>query len=172
MLVGACDARLEGFPTRPVAGPAGRLARLLVALCLGAAWLPAATCLTPATAVAQDEEAAADAAAEEEPAGKSYLTFLVEALGIKYVIIFLLLSFGLVALLVMCFMQFRKSVLMPPELSQEFEQHLENKEFQQAYDLAKADDSYLGRVLAAGMGRLQAGYPAAVEAMQIGRAHV
>jgi biopolymer transport protein ExbB len=117
-------------------------------------------------AVAQDEEVAVDDAADAPAEGKSYLTFLVEALGIKYVIIFLLLSFGLVALLVMCFMQFRKSVLMPEALAQQFEQHLENKEFQQAYELAKGDDSYLGKVLAAGMGKLQAGYPAAVEAMQ------
>ncbi|NCY01682.1 MAG: MotA/TolQ/ExbB proton channel family protein, partial [Planctomycetia bacterium] len=32
--------------------------------------------------------------------------------------------------------------------------------------LAKTDDSYLGNVLAAGMGKLQSGYGAAVEAMQ------
>jgi biopolymer transport protein ExbB len=82
------------------------------------------------------------------------------------VIIFLALSFGLVALLVMCFMQFRKVVMMPPGLSQTFEQHLEQKQFQEAYEVAKADDSYLGHVLAAGMGKLQSGYPSAVEAMQ------
>jgi biopolymer transport protein ExbB len=57
-------------------------------------------------------------------------------------------------------------VLLPPDLSQQFEQHLENKEYQQAFELAKGSDSYLGRVLAAGMGKLQSGYPAAVEAMQ------
>ncbi|MFM7207714.1 MAG: MotA/TolQ/ExbB proton channel family protein [Planctomycetaceae bacterium] len=159
MLVGMCEANGGGILSR-LAG------RLLLAFGLATASLPAAICLAPATAVAQGDEAAADAAAEEEPAAKSYLAFLVEALGIKYVVIFLLLSFGLVALLVMCFMQFRKAVLMPEDLSQQFEQHLENKEFQQAYDLAKGDDSYLGRVLSAGMGKLQAGYPAAVEAMQ------
>jgi biopolymer transport protein ExbB len=91
---------------------------------------------------------------------------LAKALGPKYIVIFLLLSFGLVALLVMCFLQFRKQVLIPPALSQAFEQHLEQKQFQEAYELAKNDDSYLGHVLAAGMGKLQAGYPAAVEAMQ------
>jgi biopolymer transport protein ExbB len=63
-------------------------------------------------------------------------------------------------------MQFRKSVLIPPALSAQFEQHLEAKEFQQAYELAKADESYLGKVLSAGMANLQTGYPAAVEAMQ------
>ena len=166
MLVGSCDRRQNGVLTRLGGLLSGRLGRLLVAACLTAAWAPAATCLAPAVAVAQDEEIAADEAVGAEPEGKSYLTFLVEALGVKYVIIFLLLSFGLVALLVMCFMQFRKSVLMPPALAEQFEQHVENKEFQQAYELAKNDDSYLGKVLAAGMGKLQSGYPAAVEAMQ------
>jgi biopolymer transport protein ExbB len=167
MLVGSCDRRQDGVLSRLGGLLSGRLGRLLVAACLTAAWAPAATCLSPAVAIAQDAEIAADeAAADPEPAGKSYLTFLVEALGIKYVIIFLLLSFGLVALLVMCFMQFRQSVLMPPALAEQFEQHVENKEFQQAYELAKNDDSYLGKVLAAGMGKLQSGYPAAVEAMQ------
>lgn len=141
------------------------LGRLVVVASLLGAWGMAATAVTPTVALAQDEVAAADEAADE-PEAQSYLSFLVNALGIKYVIVFLLLSFGLVALLVMCFMQFRRSVLMPEALSQQFEQHLEAKEFQQAYELAKNDDSYLGKVLAAGMGKLQSGYPAAVEAMQ------
>ena len=157
------------------AGPGGALAavsrlagRALMLACLVAPWAAATVApviLAPDVAIAQDEDMA-DGGEEGGEEGKSYLTFLVEALGIKYVVIFLMLSFGLVALLVMCFLQFRKKVLMPPELSAAFEQHLESKEYQQAYELAKGDDSYLGHVLAAGMGKLQAGYPAAVEAMQ------
>jgi len=139
------------------------LGRLLAVLCLAGACGPLATALAPTVACAQDEEAAAE---EGEAEGQNYLAFLFKALGIKYVIVFLALSFGLVALLVMCFMQFRKTVLLPPGLVSQFEQHLDAKEFQQAYELAKADDSYLGRVLAAGMGHVQQGYPAAVEAMQ------
>jgi biopolymer transport protein ExbB len=162
MVVGSYD----GWRLWPATRQAGfaRLGRLMIVAALLGAWGVAATVITPTVAVAQDEEVAADEG--EQPEGKSYLTFLFEALGIKYVIIFLLLSFGLVALLVMCFMQFRRSVLMPEALSQQFEQHLEAKEFQQAYEVAKSDDSYLGKVLAAGMGKLQSGYPAAVEAMQ------
>jgi biopolymer transport protein ExbB len=140
------------------------LSRMLVAACLVAPWVAVTvgpTVLAPQEAWAQDEEAA-----EEEKQGQSYLEFLYVSLGIKYVIIFLLLSFGLVALLVMCFLQFRKVVMIPPGLVQPFEQHLEQKQYQEAYELAKNDDSYLGHVLAAGMGKLQAGYPAAVEAMQ------
>ena len=79
---------------------------------------------------------------------------------------FLLLSFILVALLVMCFLQIRTTVFLPPALSEQFETHLEAKEYQPAYELVKNDDSYLGRVLAAGMGKLQTGYPAAVTAME------
>ncbi len=141
----------------------GRLLLLFAAAAPWAAATVAPTMLAPEAVMAQDD---ADGEAEAEPEGKSYLVFLAEALGIKYIIIFLLLSFGLVALLVMCFLQFRKTVLLPPDLSQQFEQHLENKEYQQAFELAKGSDSYLGRVLAAGMGKLQSGYPAAVEAMQ------
>ena len=163
MLVGSCDARRTGFGSWLSGLLPARIGRLLLVACLLGSWGIASTVVAPSVAVAQEGEEAAD---EGEPEGKSYLTFLVEALGIKYVIVFLLLSFGLVALLVMCFMQFRKSVLVPESLSQQFEQHLENKEFQQAYELAKNDDSYLGKVLSAGMGKLQSGYPAAVEAMQ------
>jgi biopolymer transport protein ExbB len=43
---------------------------------------------------------------------------------------------------------------------------LEAKEFQQAYDLAKADDSYLGHILAEGMGNMQSGYASGLAAMQ------
>jgi biopolymer transport protein ExbB len=140
--------------------------RGLLAACLMGAWATATVApvlVSPDVAWAQDE-AVEEEAAEEE--GTSYLAFLAQALGIKYIVIFLLLSFGLVALLVMCFLQFRKTVIMPPEFTQQFEQHLEQKQYQEAYELAKNDDSYLGNVLAAGMGKLQSGYPAAVEAMQ------
>jgi biopolymer transport protein ExbB len=119
--------------------------------------------LAPAVAYAQDDAAADEEAAEE---GESMLVFYYKALGLRYVIVFLVLSFALVALLVMCFLQIRRAVLMPPALRSGFESHLEAKQYQEAYELAKADDSYLGRVLAAGMGSLQTGYPAAVEAME------
>lgn len=119
--------------------------------------------LAPTVALAQD-----DLADEEggQPEGESMLVFYYNALGLRYVIIFLLLSFALVALLVMCFLQIRREALMPKALREGFEAHLDAKEFQQAYDLAKADDSYLGHVLAAGMSKIQSGHAVAAEAMQ------
>lgn len=147
------------------------LVRLFLIMVSALPWAAAAVpvVFAPQGAFAQDEEAAdaVDAGGgEEQESGENMLVFYYKALGLRYVIVFLALSFALVALLVMCFMQVRKTVLMPPGLSQAFEAHLENKEYQQAYELAKNDDSYLGHVLAAGMGKLQSGYGPAVEAMQ------
>ena len=142
----------------------GWAARLAVLAALVAPWGAAlAPVVLPAAAVAQDDladEEGAPAAADE-----SLLTFYVKALGWRYVVVFLVLSFLLVALLVMCFLQIRREALMPKLLRDGFEAHLDAKEYQQAYELAKADDSYLGHVLAAGMGKLQSGHGAAVEAM-------
>ena len=94
------------------------------------------------------------------------LVYYIKALGATFVIVFVGLSFALVALLVMCFLQLRRTVLMPPELMEGFENHLDKKEFQQAYELAKADDSYLGRVLAIGLVKLQVGRQQAFDAMR------
>ena len=94
------------------------------------------------------------------------LVYYIKALGATFVIVFVALSFALVALLVMCFLQLRRTVLMPPGLIEGFEIHLDKKEFQQAYELAKADDSYLGRVLSVGLVKLQVGRQQAFDAMR------
>jgi biopolymer transport protein ExbB len=63
-------------------------------------------------------------------------------------------------------LQVRRDVLLPSEFVEEFEQKLNAKDFQNAYEMARADDSFVARVLAAGMGRLNRGYAEAVEGMQ------
>ncbi|NDH95206.1 MAG: MotA/TolQ/ExbB proton channel family protein, partial [Planctomycetia bacterium] len=106
------------------------------------------------------------APSDAPPAPQNLLVYYFRALGPTFVIVFLGLSFALVALLVMCFLQLRRTVLLPPELVEGFEAHIEKKEFQQAYELAKGDDSPLGRVLAAALVKLQIGYEQALEAMR------
>ena len=128
----------------------------------------------PAVAQAQDEAAPAGDAgarpaganAEPAPARESQLTFFYNALGPKYVIAFLALSFTFVALIVMNVLTLRRSSIVPMELVEAFEANLNEKKYQEAYDLAKNDDSFLGHVLAAGLGKLSQGYPQAIEAMQ------
>ena len=164
MWTGVVDGRQDGVGWWRNAARRDLFARLLAAVALVATAVGPTLTVAPGVAQAQEEEAAAEEGPSAE--SESMLVFYYNALGLKYVIVFLLLSFGLVALLVMCYLQIRKPVLMPPGLSQAFESHLDAKEYQQAYELAKNDDSYLGQVLAAGMGKLQAGYGAAVEALQ------
>jgi len=124
--------------------------------------------------MAQDEPAAAAEApaAGGNPAAaptiqsRSFLSYIVRACGWFWGPSFLLLSFILVALIMMNMLQVRRDVLLPSQFVEEFEQKLNAKDFQGAYEFARSDESFVARVLAAGMGRLSRGYPEAVEGMQ------
>jgi biopolymer transport protein ExbB len=132
------------------------------------------------TAIAQDEiekDAPMDAKAAEptpmpaEPAAptgvrQSYLGWLYSSLGLLYSVIFLCLSFALVAVFVMNVLTARRDYLLPAQLIEGFEAQLNAKNYQGAYELAKSDESFLGKVLSAGLARISSGYPQAVEAMQ------
>ncbi len=116
----------------------------------------------PAPANNENEAAVADAAAGET----SYLAWVFEALGVSYMLIFLGLSFTLVALFVMNLITSARSKVCPVHLVEDFEEMLDNKQYQDAYELAKEHESVLGSVLSAGLAKLSAGYPQAIEAMQ------
>ncbi|MEZ6133227.1 MAG: MotA/TolQ/ExbB proton channel family protein [Planctomycetaceae bacterium] len=132
-----------------------------------------------ATVLAQDDGAAAvdspapdagaGAATDSAPAevqSKNFLSWMIGALGWFWMLIFAALSFVMVALIMMNLLQVRREVLLPNDFVEEFEQKLNGKDFQGAYEIARNDDSFVARVLAAGMGRLSRGYPEAVEGMQ------
>ncbi len=137
--------------------------RLLGVVVLGMAIGPVAGTALVNTAQAQD--GAGDAA--EAPAPQtSALAFYYRALGPIYTVVFLVLSFVFVALIVMNVMSIRRQSVVPPDLVANFEALLNEKRFQEAYELAKNDESFLGHVLSAGLAKLQEGYPQAVEAMQ------
>lgn len=117
----------------------------------------------PPAAMANPNDAAAAAAAAPP---QHYLGWLYESLGPLYSVIFLLLSFALVAVFVMDMLAARRENIMPSQLIEGFEAHLNAKKYQEAYELAKGDDSFLGKVLSAGLSRISSGYPQAIEAMQ------
>ena len=130
-----------------------------------------------AVAFAQEADADGDAAAaapadgdkanednkKQEP--KSALGWLIEALGI-YLFVFLLISVALVSLMIMNFLAVRRSVVCPPDLIDGFQAHLDEKQYQEAYELAKADESFLGNVLSAGLSKVSTSYKHSVAAMQ------
>lgn len=125
----------------------------------------------PAAQPAAAEQPAAQPAEQPDaaPAGgtsQSLLSWTVESLGWAYVVVFLALSFTLVSLFVMNLLAARRETLLPQELVDGFEEKLNEKQFQEAYDLARADESVLGQVLSAGLAKLSKGYNKALEGMQ------
>jgi biopolymer transport protein ExbB len=137
----------------------------------------------PEDEFAQPDGVAADVAAPGAPAGGapadggiknepestpkiSALGWFFKALGIPYTLAFFLLSFVFVALAVMCALSSRRENFCPAYLIEGFEENVNNKKYQEAYDLAKADDSFLGRILSSGLAKLNVGYPQAIESMQ------
>ena len=128
-------------------------------------------CSGPSTLRAQEEAAVVveeDAApvAEAEVEQISYLQWAAQSLGWMYGIAFLGMSFSLVALIIMNALSSRRSNMVPSLLIEDFDKLIDAKQYQQAYDLAKTDESFLGHVLAAGMAKVSAGYDAAIESMQ------
>jgi biopolymer transport protein ExbB len=150
---------------------------VLALLVLGGQVINSLPAISTGSAIAQEEPAADPAA--ETPAGetpadapapqKNFLVWFAGALGWRYCIAFLFISFSFVAVLVMNLLSARRDAVCPRHLADAFEAHLNEKRFQEAFDLAKADESMLGQMLAAGMSKLQQGYDKSMEAMgQVG----
>jgi len=151
----------------------------IVSAAVFAAWLPATPCYAQLSDegnvdIANDGAPTAPPAANDEGAEAaappssdiSYLDWAFRSLGWFYGLVFLGLSFLLLALFVMNMLTARRENVVPAALVEGFEQHLNAKQYQEAYDLAKADESFLGLVLSAGLAKVSSGYNEAIEAMQ------
>jgi biopolymer transport protein ExbB len=128
---------------------------------LGSWLLVAAVGVLPAIATpvyAQEPEKT-----EEQPSPDMF-THIIKSAGIFFGPMLLLVSIGLVTLIVLLFMDLRMSGSIPPYFVDEFADIVNKRQFKQAFDLCKADGSFLARVLTAGMGRLQYGIEDAREA--------
>jgi len=153
-----------------------RFAAWLMISSLIVAWTAwGATAFGPQAAHAQDAPAAADPAPAANPAPaapaqpsaseRNLLAWLIEASG-WFGLILLLLSFAMVALIVMNALQVRRDNFMPPGFIETFEEKISKKDYQAAYDTARNDDSFLARVLTAGLGKISKGQKEALEGMQ------
>src|ERR1044072_2124404 len=150
---------------------------LLLLVTSGRGWLLSSSTLNaqdeppvqdaPAAEPAAPSGAAPSAATESEPKRQNMLQFYFNALGWRYTIAFLAISFTFVAFLVMNILGLRRDSVNPKPLADAFEANLNEKTFQEAFEVAKSDESMLGQMLAAGMQNLQQGYDKAVEAMGV-----
>ena len=148
-----------------------RLWCLVLAMLVG--WMSVGS--LPSMTFAQDEEKGAvvdDAKpgadgkpSEPKKTQESFLAWMIRASGI-FGFLIMLVSFAMVAIIMMIALQLRRDNYLPTTFIEEFEQQLQAKDYQAAYETAKGSDSFIGRILAAGMGRLSRGYDEAVEQMQ------
>jgi len=128
----------------------------------------------PAADAAPAEGAAVDAAAsgaesadgEEAPKGENYLVWMFRSLGLFFTLVFSVLSLSMVALIVVNVLALRRDVVAPEELATKFGALLDENRFQDAYQLAKDDESILGKTLAVGLSKTSAGYAKAEQAMR------
>jgi len=122
-----------------------------------------------AAAIPADAAQPGEAKSDEISKQQNYLSFFFNALGWTYTIAFLLISFTFVAFLVMNITGLRRDAVCPQHIAEAFEANLNEKRFQEAFELAKSDPSMLGQMLAAGMQDLQQGYEKSLAAMaQVG----
>ncbi len=119
-----------------------------------------------ADAEAKKKTAAKAESSADDVDSESLLGWMFKSLGISYSVVFLGLSFTLVALFVMNILGARRENMLPVAMIEQFEEHLDAKEYQEAYELAKSDESFLAQVLSAGLSKLSRGYNPAIEAMQ------
>ncbi|MDR2115061.1 MAG: MotA/TolQ/ExbB proton channel family protein [Planctomycetaceae bacterium] len=112
--------------------------------------------------VAEGEDVVAD---DKEVSQDSYLFWYLKALGPLFAPAFAITSICFVMLVVMNWMSINRNNIMPQAMIDTFKQQLEEQKFQEAYETAHASDSPQGKILAAGLAKMQSGYEAAQQSM-------
>jgi biopolymer transport protein ExbB len=150
-----------------------RRPRLLTLLAVLLAAIVVVACvdgLTPRVAAqAEGGGEGAGAAGEKGPAEIKVTSFEVALhtfVSISWVfkIILGLCSIALVTLIVLLALELRMGAAVPLSFVEDFTETVNKRRFKEAYEMAKDDSSYVARVLAAGMARLQYGIEDAREA--------
>jgi len=98
------------------------------------------------------------ASAQDDGKPKENIVFhMIKSVGWVFGPLLLSLSIILVALCVLLILDLRMQNAIPAGFVDEFTDTVNKRKFKEAFDLARNDPSFLGRVLTAGMGRLQYG---------------
>ena len=130
---------------------------------------------SPAKVLAQDEgggggDAAAsgaggDAGGDEKKDERGMLRHMIESVGWVFGPLLIFVSITLIAIIVLLAMDLRMAGAIPPGFVEDFTDVVNKRQFKAAYELARNDGSFLGRVMTTGMSRLQYGIEDAREAM-------
>ena len=98
--------------------------------------------------------------------GESFLAWMIRASGWIGLAI-ALMSFYLIALVVWMFLHYRTPIMAPGGLVEDLENLLDKSKYNEAYHRLSEDDSFLARVLAAGVRKLPAGLDQGRRAMEL-----
>jgi biopolymer transport protein ExbB len=134
-------------------------------------WLVCATAAVLVVLLFQSAAVAQDAPAADTKKGGGedgvglgrMLVHIVKSVGVFWCIL-VPTSLVLLGLTVWLLLDLRGGVAIPRGFVDDFTDTVNKRRFKEAFDMAKEDNSYLGRVLTAGMGRLQYGLEDAREA--------
>src|SRR5262245_23837245 len=110
------------------------------------------------------ESATPAAPKQQKPAEKTYLSWMFESSGPIGFVLFAM-SFLAVGLTIKFVIEMQRNKIIPPDLISDFEHKIREKKYQEAYEIARNNQSFLGKVLAAGLAKLSMGYSQATEAM-------
>ncbi len=102
--------------------------------------------------------------AEGEGAKSNIIMHMIESVGWIFGPLLLSISVILIALVVLLVLDLRMTSAIPVGFVDEFTDTVNKRKFKEAFDMARNDPSFLGRVLTAGMSRLQYGLEDAREA--------
>jgi biopolymer transport protein ExbB len=144
---------LSARPSRP---------RLVVLFCL-VALVFGIIASTPQPIQAQESEAKAEEKAGDAPL-PSLPEHLIKSAGWFFGPLLALVSICMVTLIVLLALDLRAGLAIPHAFVDEFTDIVNKRQFKQAFELCKEDNSFLARVLTAGMSRLQYGIDDAREA--------
>jgi biopolymer transport protein ExbB len=130
-----------------------------------ACWAQDAKPAVPAAPAAAPAAPAAAAAQSSTTEKKSFARWVYDAEGIFFWPQ-LAISIILVGVISSAILGTMKARFAPDGFVAEFDQFVKDRKFNEAYELAKRDVSFLGRIVTAGLTRLSGGYQEAIEAMQ------
>ncbi len=157
--------------TRFVTQTHPRLASILIG-CLLAVFLFSMLSPVVPTARAQDNSGADNAdnkaaepsrATDQPRQSGNIFMHIIKSLS-WFAPIMLIVSIALIALIMLLVMELRMAAAIPPGFVEDFTETVNKRRFKEAFEMAKEDGSFLGRVMTTGMSRLQYGIDDAREA--------
>ena len=169
LLVLSCSANsIAQEPAKKADAPATKAAEPAKEAPAAAPAQPPAAAEVPAAAPAENANAAPAPAPAAGPKEESLLLWIYKAEGIFF-FPQLFMSVALVAMIVLYSMQVSRKEFLPVDFLDGMESLTKEKKYQEAYDLAKSNQSLVARLVTAGVVRLQTSggqYSQALEAMQ------